>query len=297
LGFIASIVYSDLYVEQKLDEIKGVKPVPGIPIYPQLVQRVGSFEEVFERYPQGIFLQPKYDGLRLQMHFGINYVGEGVQDRVWAKFLKPISQEKVVDLFSEEKSLGSVKLFSRNLQDLTEMFPELIAEVYRIVEQGGFKNFILDGEVVGLKNGNFIPFQDIMLRKRKYNVASMSKRLPATYFVFDVLLLDDQVLIGLPFAERQKYLDRLFGLTFNHIRKTPTSFVENMKQLRNLFNEDVKKGLEGVVLKIPNGPYLPGVRNYSWIKLKKSIEGVVVDTIDGVILGFYYLSGKKYKEV
>jgi DNA ligase-1 len=60
-----------------------------------------------------------------------------------------------------------------------------------------------------------------------------------------------------------------------------------------IFNKNVEQGYEGVIVKMKTGGYLPGVRNYDWIKLKKSMMNALVDTVDLVCVGYYYGSGRR----
>ncbi len=286
LGYIANFVYNkDWNISQKIEKLQNLEPVVGIPIYPQLVQRVGSFEEVFDRYPDGIWAQPKYDGLRFQLHIGVDYKNEIFQERLWTKFL---NQEEETSLF--EKANSNVKAFSRNLQDIGDSFPEVLKDPF--VKK--CDNCILDGELVAMKDGKFIPFQNVMQRKRKYDVEQFKTGLPVYYFVFDIIAYKNNSTMRQPFEERMKLLKKLFeNVKQKHIRVTRTEFVKNLDELENVFGESVEKGFEGIVLKRAGTPYLPGVRNFDWIKLKKSINNKVVDTVDAVVMGYYKATGDK----
>ena len=64
-------------------------------------------------------------------------------------------------------------------------------------------------------------------------------------------------------------------------------------ELTNYFNEQIEKGLEGLVVKRPDAVYQPGKRNFNWIKLKRHEGGHLADTIDAVVLGYYAGQGKR----
>ncbi len=290
LGFVCNIVFSDIDLEKKLEKLRKIAPIPGIPIAPRLVERVSSFENAVERFPEGGVLQPKFDGLRCQVHKGVEY--NDIYDKsVWVKFLK--TGKSGFGLFDGVPSDNGVKLFSRNLNDITDMFPELVEE-FRNMKS---KSFVLDGEIIGWdeRSGRFIPFQETMSRKRKYGIAQRAKSVPVKYFAFDLLSLDGKNILNNDFEGRLGLLEKVFskknggfvGLAENIF------FDSDAKKLSKYFDKYVHEGLEGVILKKKQGGYLPGVRNFDWVKIKKSMGSKVVDTIDAVVLGYYYGSGRK----
>jgi len=65
--------------------------------------------------------------------------------------------------------------------------------------------------------------------------------------------------------------------------------------MKEIFENYVKKGLEGIILKNPEAVYQPGKRGFDWIKYKKSSKGYVVDTIDAVVMGYYSGRGVRSK--
>lgn len=290
LGFVCNIVFSDCDLDEKLERLKKTTPIAGIPISPRLVERVASFENATERFPEGGILQPKFDGLRCQIHKGVEY-SDIYEKSVWVKFLK--TGKSGFGLFESAPVDNGVRLFSRNLNDITEMFPELVEELKGIKS----KSFILDGEVIGWdeRAGRFIPFQETMSRKRKYGIVQRAKSVPVKYFAFDLLSLDGKSVLSDDLEERLKKLENIFAKKEDGfvVLTENISFASDTKKLSKHFEEYVQEGLEGVILKKREGGYLPGVRNFDWIKIKKSMGSKVVDTIDAVVLGYYYGSGRK----
>jgi len=289
LGFVCNIVFSKGDLEEKLKKLRSITPVPGIPLFPRLVERVASFENAVERFPEGGILQPKFDGLRCQIHKGVKY-SDIYEKSIWMKFLNEKDNE--VGLFERVNLYQGVKLFSRNLNDITDMFPELVEAVKGIKS----KSFILDGEIIGWdeKKGNFIPFQETMSRKRKYGISERVKSVPVKYFAFDLLYLDDENLLNLDLKKRLEKLSAVLSKKVGVLNLSDNNFFRSdVVEIEKLFNEYIDAGLEGVVLKKFEGSYMPGVRNFDWVKIKKSIGSKVVDTIDAVVLGYYYGSGKK----
>ncbi len=289
LGFVCNIVFSNIDLEKKLKKLNNIVPVPGIPIFPRLVERVASFENAVERFPDGGVLQPKFDGLRCQIHKGVKY-SDMYEKSIWMKFLNEKKSE--IGLFEGGSVDNGVKLFSRNLNDITDMFPELV----EAAQETKSESFILDGEVIGWdeKKGRFIPFQETMSRKRKYGISERVKSVPVKYFAFDLLYLDDESFLDVDTKKRLEKVSKILPKKVGVLNLSDSDFFESdAVHIEKLFNEYVDAGLEGIILKKFEGEYLPGVRNFDWVKIKKSIGSKVVDTIDAVVLGYYYGSGKK----
>lgn len=289
LGFVCNMVFDDISLDLKLKKLKKVTPIIGIPISPRLVERVASFEDAAKRFSEGGVLQPKFDGLRCQIHKGVKY-SDVYKDSVWIKYVA--SEEIESGLFENKVLSNEVKLFSRNLNDITEMFPELVKEVNSLEAD----NFIIDGEIVGWDEdkSKYTPFQETMSRRRKYGISESVKSVPVNFFAFDLLFLKGENLLNVDLKERLNSLSSIENKRSKFLKIVEnTYFKNNIFELQSLFDKYVKEGLEGVILKKLEGGYLPGVRNFDWVKIKKSIGSKVVDTIDAVVLGYYYGSGKK----
>lgn len=284
LGYICSLAKEDA---SKLSELK---ITPGVPVLSRLVERVGSFEEVIERLGNSFFVQPKFDGLRCQIH---KYrKDEFVKDsnRIWSKY---ISIERQDGLFKSGMDEYEVKLFTRNLEDVTDMFPEIVEGAINIKE----KSFVLDSEVLGwnYKGNKFLSYQETMQRRRKYGVKGKREDIPVKAFVFDIIYLNGKDLSEENTQERVGVLNKNFQQLSDEIEICLTKIIRGVDELMTIFNENVEKGLEGIIVKKLEGAYLPGVRNFDWIKLKKSMQKELVDTIDLVAIGYYSGFGKRGK--
>ncbi|MCK9368908.1 ATP-dependent DNA ligase [Candidatus Dojkabacteria bacterium] len=286
-GYIAKAVYSN----GPHEALKGIKATPGIPILPRLVERTKSFDEVMERMGEKFFVQPKFDGLRLQIHKSEGGFEKSYQDRIWFKYVN--KKENSSDLFGNTL-VDDIRLFTRNLEDVTATFPE-IAVAARGIKSN---SFILDSEVIGwdFKKNTFKSYQDTMTRKRKYSIGQTSENVPVKAFSFDILFFEGDDLIGVDLEKRIKMLEKLINEdTKNDIVLAKTNIVSKKEELEKNFNTWVGMELEGLIAKLRAGGYTPGGRNFEWVKLKRSFMSDLNDSIDAVILGYYSGSGKRTK--
>lgn len=284
LGYICSLAKEDA---SKLSELK---ITPGVPVLSRLVERVGSFEEVIERLGDSFIVQPKFDGLRCQIHKYKRDTFVKDNNRIWSKY---INIEKQDGLFKNGMDEYEVKLFTRNLEDVTEMFPEIVESAINVKEE----SFVFDSEVLGwnYKGNNFLSYQETMQRRRKYGVKGKREDIPVKAFVFDIIYLNGNDLSEENTQERVGVLNKDFKQLSGGIEICLTKIISGQDELVNIFNNNVEKGLEGIIVKKLEGAYLPGVRNFEWIKLKKSMQKELVDTIDLVAIGYYSGFGKRGK--
>ncbi len=235
--------------------LKKFKPRVGSPIRPALAERLPGPEEVIERLGP-CMAEAKYDGFRIQVH----------------------------------KGGGRVELFSRRLERTTPMFPEIV-EAARAQLPG---DVIVEGEALSYneETGEYLPFQETMQRKRKHGVAEAAKELPLRLFAFDILYQDGEDLTGLPYGERRKRLERALKpgpvLSLAEARRVSTP-----KELKEFFEKCVSSGLEGVIAKDLLAPYVAGARKFAWVKLKRSYQGGMADTVDLAVVGYYKGRGQR----
>jgi DNA ligase-1 len=232
-----------------------VGPQVGIPVRPALAQRLSSAAAIVQRLGT-VQAEPKYDGFRLQFH------RDG--DRVWA--------------------------FSRRLENVSDMFPDLTAAVRRQLRA---RRAIIEGEAVvhDPRTGRFLPFQVTMTRKRKYGVAEAAARHPLRLYTFDLLLEDGRNYLPRPQHERHERLARLVrGGSRDPVAVTEVLVTKQAEQLQAYFDAMIRRGLEGIVAKRPDAPYRAGARGYDWVKLKRAYQSKLRDTVDVVLVG--YLTGR-----
>ena len=114
------------------------------------------------------------------------------------------------------------------------------------------------------------------------------------YFVFDILYLNGKELLDKPFSERREILKSVIKTT-DKILVDDQKLITNSSELSAEFKKAKDNGLEGVVVKKLTSPYEAGGRGFSWIKIKREETGGLEDTIDAVILGYYFGKGARTK--
>src|SRR5690554_3974889 len=152
-------------------------------------------------------------------------------------------------------------LQSRNLREITFQYPEL-SDLHRIIRAD---RAILDGEIIVFNEGsgtpNFFKLQSRMHAKTSGSIKAGRRENPVIYVVFDLLFLQEENLLQVPFWKRREYLEGIYAPSPHLILSE--CFPE---QGRSFFAQVKKLGLEGIVAKERNGLYFPGKRSPVWKK-------------------------------
>lgn len=270
--------------------LKEVLLAVGVPVIPQLCQRVPTAEEIMEKMG-AVVSEPKFDGTRVQLHLDRNQKSN-IKD-----------QNLEMDLGDDFKKPNFfVKTFTRNLEENTWMFPDLLEAADKQLQA---ESVILDGEAVGFnpKTGQILPFQETVQRKRKHGVAEKALEIPLRLYNFDLLYLNGEDLTGLSLARRrEKLLTILKPLRGKEAGRSSLAVadqvaIESAKELDLALDRAHAEGLEGIVLKNPGSTYEAGSRGFNWVKYKRGVEsdetGRLSDTIDAVVLGYDKGRGKR----
>ena len=155
-----------------------------------------------------------------------------------------------------------VTLLSRNLLDITLQYPEITA----FQAASPLVSVTLDGEIVAVDESGRPSFSLLQHRKglsSALSIEKMRKRTPVTYMIFDLLELNGNSLLNEPFTERRQQLaklslpDETWQLSAYH-----TGDGRDLQEACRNF------GLEGIIAKRLDSPYLPGKRPGTWIKIK-----------------------------
>ncbi len=230
----------------------------GRPVRAMLAQRVDKVSDILEKMQSDeLAAEEKYDGERVQVH----------------------------------KDGDSITLFSRRLNDITPQFPDIAEALKKSTKR---KKAVLDGEIVGYKNGEFLSFQKLMRRRRKYDVSEYSEKVPAAVFLFDMIYLNGNSLLKKPYPSRREELEKSVkksGIVHLSKRKVSSDFEE----VRDFFQDSVDKGLEGIIVKSTAGDsvYQPGNRGWLWIKWKKEYSEGMRETFDLAVVGSYHGRGSR----
>lgn len=245
--------------ESGLSGIEHVRPAVKTPILAMKAERLKDAKDIVEKVGGKAAVEPKLDGLRTQIHCTNN----------------------------------EIRIYSRGLENVTNMYPDLLAAAKKEVR---CDDVVLDGEAIGFdpKTGKYLSFQETVQRKRKYDIESFSVNVPLKLVVFDILVYKGENMMGKPYLERRRVLEDL--LKGNKIIiPNKMDIVDDPQRLKQLFDEDIKKGLEGIMAKRLDGVYQAGARGWNWIKLKSSYEGKLNDTVDAVVMGYDFGQGKRNK--
>jgi DNA ligase-1 len=179
---------------------------------------------------------------------------------------------------------GEVRVFSRRLTDVSQSLPEVVEAVKNSVNAC---EAIMEGEVIAVNDeGHPIPFQHLMRRfKRIHEVQGAAEKIPVKLYLFDVLFLDGESLISLPYVHRRKVLAENAG----EIPLTRQIVTDKKKVAEVFLNEAMNAGHEGVMAKKLDGVYMPGTRGKRWFKIKP-----VLEPLDLVITAAEYGYGRRH---
>lgn len=235
----------------------------GVPVLPALCQRLNTAQEIIEKLGE-VIVEPKFDGLRAQIHLDSSRSGQPFQ------------------------------VFTRSLENVTHMFPELQLAVAQVSAQ----SCILDAEAIGYdpQTEELLPFQQTITRKRKHDISKESEKTPIRFYVFDIMYLDGSSLLNQPLEQRKNTLALV--VSSNHTLQLAEYLVtSDPKELHDYHYRQLEKGLEGAVIKRIDSKYRAGRKGWRWVKIKEreGERGKLNDSLDCVVLGYYLGKGKRAK--
>ena len=217
------------------------------PVRPMLAEMAYDLRNVLKQHGGVTALEYKYDGIRVQIH-------------------------------AKE---GKIKVFSRRLSDITGQVPDVVSAVRSHIKA---ESFVLDGEAVGYVEGKPVPFQDIARRvQRQRELDKFLRKVPLKLFLFDILYLDGEVLVDLPYEERWKKLSSIASQEIL-VKRIVTGSLEEAEKF---YRAALEEGHEGVMAKRLDSNYEPGTRGKKWFKVKSA------DTIDCVIIAAEWGHGRR----
>ena len=228
----------------------------GRPIKMMSAQRVKEWEDVLKKIPGTLAAEAKYDGERVQAH----------------------------------KSKNKINLFSRRLENITSQFPDLVEYLDKQIKSD---EFIIEAEILAIdKDGNHLPFQTLMQRRRKHDIEEYIKKIPVQAKIFDLLYLEGKSYINTPYKERTETLRALVKES-KHVTNSDQIITDDMHEVQDFFKKMLDDKQEGIMIKSLDGVYQAGTRGWNWIKWKKDYSAEMIDTLDLVIVGAFFGRGRR----
>jgi len=252
LGKVSLLIATD-----GIDEIKKFKISLFSPIRPMLADRVKSEKEAIKKMSEIFAAEYKLDGERVQIH----------------------------------KQANEVVLFSRRLENITQYYPDIVENVKKSlsVNEGVFEAEIVP---VNENTGEFLPFQELMHRRRKYKLEKAISQYPITVNFFDVLYFDKKDCLNLEYSERRKILEKLVNED-EFLKLVPMLLVKNENEIEDFLENSINSGCEGLMLKTLDAPYRAGARGSNWLKLKREYRNELGDSLDLIVIGGYFGRGRR----
>jgi len=253
----ASMLTGDIGEIATIAKMKGKEGVTQLgfrvfhPIKPMMAQMAEGVNEALKEVGGVMAFEYKLDGARIQIH----------------------------------KSGDDVRVYSRRLTDVTESLPEVVQLVRSEVKAG---QAIIEGEVIAVGQDRTSPllFQHLMRRfRRVHKIEEIIKRIPIELQLFDVIYLNSESLVNMPYTERRKKLKGIAG----GIQLTQQIVTGNPEEAEAFLREALNNGHEGLVAKRLDSPYTPGIRGKRWFKIKRTLE-----SLDLVIVAAEWGYGRRH---
>jgi DNA ligase-1 len=254
LGYVAKIL-----ALKKLSTLNDFKAIVGKPIRMMAAQRLTNIDEVFEKFGENYASEYKLDGERFQIH----------------------------------KKDYKVQIFSRRLENITTMYPDVVELTLKHVKAS---DAIIEGEAVAIdvKTGHILPFQVLMQRRRKHKIKETMQKIPIAIHLFDCLLVNGTDITKSPYLARRTALKNIIeqGDKFKIVK---TLINGKRSDLEKFFHESISEGTEGLVIKsiLEDSVYRAGARSWLWVKLKKSYQSKMIEPVDLVVIGASYGRGRR----
>ena len=248
---------SEVIASEGLDGIKKFQISIFNPVRPMLADRIKSEKEATEKMPVEFAAEYKLDGERVQIH----------------------------------KQADKIILFSRSLENITKYYPDIVENIGNSLD---VNEGIFEAEIVAINEntGEFLPFQELMHRRRKYKLKEAVLQYPITVNFFDVLYFDGKNCLNLKYSERRKILESSVKEN-NFAKLVPMAIVKNENEVEDFLENSINSGCEGLMLKILDAAYRAGTRGGNWLKLKREYRNELGDSLDLVVIGAYFGKGRR----
>ena len=252
LGKVAEVISTGGVSEIEKFQIKLFSP-----IRPMLADRIKSGEETVEKFQEKFAAEYKLDGERAQIH----------------------------------KQKDKIEIFSRSLEIITSYYPDIVEKISKLIISD---DVILEAEVVAMNSnsGDFLPFQELMHRRRKYEIEEAVTKYPITVNFFDVLFSDGKNCMDMRYEERRELLEKIIKQD-DFARLIPMSVIESEEQILEVLENSINSGCEGLMLKHLDSTYRAGIRGSNWLKLKREYQNELGDSLDLVVVGAFFGKGRR----
>ena len=227
------------------------------PVRPMLADRVKSESEALEKMGEKFAAEYKLDGERVQVHL----------------------------------KNKQITLFSRRLENITKFYPDIVENISKSLKT---REAILEAEAVAINenSGEFLPFQELMHRRRKYDLERVVSEIPITLNFFDVLYFDGKNCLDLSYEERRKNLEEIV-IEDKFAKLVPMVTVTSDSEIEDFLENSINSGCEGLMLKSLEGQYRAGMRGSNWLKLKREYRNELGDSLDLVVIGAFFGKGRR----
>ena len=227
------------------------------PIRPMLADRIKSGEDTVKKFQDDFAAEYKLDGERAQIH----------------------------------KQKDTIVIFSRSLENITSYYPDIVEKISKIIISD---DVILEAEIVAMNinSGDFLPFQELMHRRRKYEIDEAVTKYPITVNFFDVLFSDGKNCMELKYLDRRKLLEKIIKED-DFARLIPMSIINSEEQVLEILENSINSGCEGLMLKQLNSTYRAGIRGSNWLKLKREYQNDLGDSLDLLVIGAFFGKGRR----
>ena len=227
------------------------------PIRPMLADRIKSGEDTVKKFQNDFAAEYKLDGERAQIH----------------------------------KQKDTIMIFSRSLENITSYYPDIVEKISKLIISD---DVILEAEIVAMNtnSGDFLPFQELMHRRRKYEIDEAVMKYPITVNFFDVLFSNGKNCMETEYMERRKLLEKIIKED-DFARLIPMSIINNEEQILEVLENSINSGCEGLMLKHLNSTYRAGIRGSNWLKLKREYQNDLGDSLDLVVIGAFFGKGRR----
>lgn len=252
LGMVAKVI-----AKEGLQGVKAFQITVFKPVRPMLADRVKSEKESIEKMGDKFAAEYKLDGERAQLHM----------------------------------KNGEVKLFSRSLENITSYYPDIVEKIPQSLKS---TELIVEAEVVAIneESGEFLPFQELMHRRRKYKIEKAVSEYPITVNFFDIMYADGKSWLDVEYEKRREILEKIV-IENDFVKLVPMTIIQNENEIEEFLENSINAGCEGLMLKMLNAPYKAGSRGSNWLKLKREYRNELGDSLDLVVIGAFFGRGRR----